>query len=241
MPSSNGALVWDTVGTRKYHTGISHVALYVAPGTGETAETNSDYKAGVAWQGVTALNENPEGAEATAVYADNIKYLNTYSAEDFKCTIECLDYPDEFDVCLGIAAFGSGGSITQQARRTFGLAYVHNIGSDTQGNEADQVMHLVYGCYAAPTERNHSTINENTEQDSMSFEISTTPVNVTANSNAYKATAHIYVKKSVAGDTKWGNLYDQVFGKNDSAVSADDGKIPTLIKPDTVYSILSAT
>lgn len=238
---ANAALVWDTVGTRKFHTGISHVALYVAPGTGESANTNSDYKTGVAWQGVTALNENPEGAEATAVYADNIKYLNTYSAEDFKCTLECLDYPDEFDVCLGIQAFGTGGSITQQDRRSFGLAYVHNIGSDTAGNNSDEVLHLVYGGYAAPTERNHSTINENTEQDSMSFEISTTPVNVTANSNGYKATAHIYVKKSVAGQTKWGNLYNQIFGKDNSSVGADDGYEATLLKPDKVYEILSAT
>lgn len=230
-------LVWDTVGTRKFHTGISKVALYVAPTTGESAETNSDYKKGVAWQGVTALNENPEGAEATAVYADNIKYLNTYSAEDFKATLECLDYPDEFNPCLGITEFGAaGGFITQQDRRSFGLAYVHNIGSDTAGNNADEVLHLVYGGYAAPTERNHSTINENTEQDSMSFEISTTPVNVTANSGAYKATAHLFFKKSEIGQTKWGDLIDAVYGTN-----GESGTDPYLPKPDKVYEIVTAT
>ena len=230
-------LVWDTVGTRKFHTGISKVALYVAPGTGESAETNSDYKKGVAWQGVTALNENPEGAEATAVYADNIKYLNTYSAEDFKATLECLDYPDDFNVCLGIEEFGDDGAfITQQERRSFGLAYIHNIGSDTKGNNDDEVLHMVYGGYAAPTERNHSTINENTEQDSMSFEISTTPVNVTANSNAYKATAHLFFKKSTLGTTKWNNLIAAVYGTNGE--SATDAYLP---KPDKVYEITSAT
>lgn len=230
-------LVWDAVGTRKFHTGISKVALYVAPGTGETALTNSDYKAGVAWQGVTALNENPEGAEATAVYADDMKYLNTYSAEDFKCTLECLDYPDAFNPCLGILEFGDDGAfITQQERRGFGLVYLHKIGSDTKGNDDDQVIHLVYGGYAAPTERNHSTINESTEQDSMSFEISTTPVTVTANSNAYKPTAHLFFKKSALGDTKWNNLIAACYGTNGE--SATD---PVLLKPDKVYEIVSAT
>lgn len=230
-------LVWDAVGTRKFHTGISKVALYVAPGTGETALTNSDYKAGVAWQGVTALNENPEGAEATAVYADDMKYLNTYSAEDFKCTLECLDYPDEFNPCLGILEFGDDGAfITQQERRGFGLVYLHKIGSDTKGNDDDQVIHLVYGGYAAPTERNHSTINESTEQDSMSFEISTTPVTVTANSNAYKPTAHLFFKKSALGTTKWNNLIAACYGTNGE--SATD---PVLLKPDKVYEIVSAT
>lgn len=230
-------LVWDTVGTRKFHTGISKVALYVAPGTGETAETDSDYKKGVAWQGVTALNENPEGAEATAVYADNIKYLNTYSAEDFKATLECLDYPDEFNPCLGITEFGIDGAyITQQERRSFGLVYVHNIGSDTKGNNDDEVIHFVYGGYAAPTERNHSTINENTEQDSMSFEVSTTPVNVTANSNAYKATAHLFFKKSVIGTTKWNSLIAAAYGTNGESATE-----PYLPKPDKVYEIVTAT
>lgn len=229
-------LVWDTVGTRKFHTGISKVALYVAPGTGESAESNSDYKKGVAWQGVTALNENPEGAEATAVYADDMKYLNTYSAEDFKCTLECLDYPDEFNPCLGILEFGDDGAfITQQERRGFGLVYLHKIGSDTKGNDDDQVIHLVYGGYAAPTERNHSTINESTEQDSMSFEISTTPVTVTANSNAYKPTAHLFFKKSALGDTKWNNLIAACYGTNGE--SATD---PYLPKPDKVYEIVTA-
>ena len=230
-------LVWDTVGTRKFHTGISKVALYVAPGTGESPETNSDYKKGVAWQGVTALNENPEGAEATPVYADNIKYLNTYSAEDFKATLECLDYPDDFNPCLGIIEFGDDGAfITQQERRSFGLAYIHNIGSDTKGNNDDEVLHLVYGGYAAPTERNHITINENTEQDSMSFEISTTPVNVTANSNAYKATAHLFFKKSALGTDKWNSLIAAVYGTNGESATE-----PTLLKPDSVYAIVSAT
>lgn len=229
-------LVWDAVGTRKFHTGISQVALYVAPGTGETKAANSDYKTGVAWQGVTALNENPEGAEATAVYADDIKYLNTYSAEDFKCTLECLDYPDEFNPCLGILEFGDDGAfITQQERRGFGLAYIHKIGSDTKGNGDDQVVHMVYGGYAAPTERNHSTINESTEQDSMSFEISTTPVSVSANSGAYKATAHLFFKKSALGDTKWGQLIDALYGTNGE--SATDPFLPT---PDYVYTITSA-
>lgn len=229
-------LVWDTVGTRKFHTGISKVALYVAPGTGETAEANSDYKKGVAWQGVTAMNENPEGAEATAVYADNIKYLNTYSAEDFKATLECLDYPDEFNPCLGITEFGDDGAfITQQERRSFGLAYIHNIGSDTKGNNDDEVLHLVYGGYAAPTERNHSTINENTEQDSMSFEISTTPVNVTANSNAYKATAHLFFKKSALGTSKWNSLIAAVYGTNGESATE-----PYLPKPDKVYELVTA-
>lgn len=230
-------LVWDAVGTRKFHTGISKVALYVAPATGESAATNSDYKAGVAWQGVTALNENPEGAEATAVYADDMKYLNTYSAEDFKCTLECLDYPDEFNPCLGILEFGDDGAfITQQERRGFGLVYLHKIGSDTKGNDDDQIIHLVYGGYAAPTERNHSTINESTEQDSMSFEISTTPVTVTANSNAYKPTAHLFFKKSALGDTKWNNLIAACYGTN-----GDSATDPVLLKPDKVYEIVSAT
>lgn len=229
-------LVWDTVGTRKYHIGISKVALYVAPGTGETAVTNSDYVKGVAWQGVTALNENPEGAEATAVYADDIKYLNIYSAEDFKCTLECLDYPDEFSPCLGISQFAAaGGFITQQSRRTFGLAYTHKIGSDTAGNKADEVLHLVYGGFAAPTERNHSTINDSAEQDSMSFEISTTPVNVTANSNAYGATAHLFFKKSSLGTAKWNAIIAAVYGTNGE--SATD---PYLPNPDTVYSIITS-
>lgn len=171
---------WDQTGERYYETGVSKGVLY--------PYANNDYAKGVAWNGLTNVSESPEGAEATPLYADNIKYLNLMSAEEFKATIEAYTYPDEFAACNGEASLQNGVSIGQQKRSQFGLSYQTKIGNDVD-SELGYKIHLVYGALAAPSEKSYATVNDSPEAITFSWEISTTPVEVPG----FKPTASLVI------------------------------------------------
>ena len=171
---------WDQTGERYYETGVSKGVLY--------PYANNAYANGVAWNGLINVSESPEGAEATPLYADNIKYLNLMSAEEFKATIEAYTYPDEFAACNGEASLEEGVSIGQQKRSQFGLSYQTKIGNDVD-SELGYKIHLVYGALAAPSEKSYATVNDSPEAITFSWEISTTPVEVTG----FKPTASLVI------------------------------------------------
>lgn len=173
-----GKLTWDQTGERFYETGVDHGVLYPYD------TTNAKYDNGVAWNGLTSVSESPSGAESNAQYADNIKYLDLLSAEEFGATLECFTYPDEWELCDGSVSPVTGLNIHQQSRKTFGLSYRTKIGNDIS-DDLGYKLHLVYGCKATPSEKAYNTVNDSPEPITFSYEISTTPVNVTG----YKATS----------------------------------------------------
>lgn len=209
-------LIWDAVGTRNYETGISNVALYVFDSKTEK------YGAGVAWSGVTAITESPSGAEASPLYADNIKYLNLYSAEDLGLTLEAYSSPVEFDECDGTATLATGVSIGQQERATFALAYKTLLGNDTNGTDRGYKLHIVYGCKASPSERAYSSVNDSPEAMTLSWELTTTPIPV----EGFKATARVIIDSTTADEAKLKTLEDQLFGCDSSEA--------TLLLPDEI-------
>lgn len=164
-------LVWDEVGKRFYETGVDHGVLYLPDAQGA-------YIDGVAWNGLTSVSETPSGAEPNAQYADNIKYLNLFSAEEFGATIEAFTYPDEFAQFDGLGIPSPGLVVGQQSRRSFGLSYRTRLGNDVDGDDHGYKIHLIYGCSASPSEKAYNTINDSPEAITFSWEISTTPVAV---------------------------------------------------------------
>ena len=214
-------LVWDATGEKRYETGVDHGVLYVQEG--------GAYPKGVVWNGLTAVTESPGGAEATPLYADNIKYLNLMSAEEFNATIEAYTYPDEFMECDGSAELTAGVYIGQQARKTFGLCYRTAIGNDIVNNDYGYKIHLIYGALAAPSEKAYATINDSPEAITFSWEVSTTPVNVTG----HKPTASLTIDSTKVAKEQLTALEDVLYG------SAD--KEPRMPLPDEVLAILSGT
>lgn len=180
-------LEWDKAGERQFETGVSKTVLY-------PQSTDGTYPEGVAWNGIIGITESPSGAEPTALWADNMKYGNLMSAEEFAATIEAYMYPDEFKACNGEATLNgiNGITIGQQKRQTFGVSYQTLIGNDIEGDSAGYNIHLVYGCLAAPSERSHQTVNDSPEAETMSWEVSTTPVRVTG----AKPTAHLTINST---------------------------------------------
>ena len=176
-------LVWDQVGEHLYETGVNHAVLFPYD------KTQSAYGKGVAWNGITGVTESPSGAEATALYADNIKYLNLRSTEEFGATVTAYTYPDEFAVLDGSAEIASGVTIGQQNRGTFGLAYRTELGNDTEGNDYGYKIHIIYGATATPSEKAYSTINDSPSAIEFSWTINTTPVAVTG----FKPTASVVI------------------------------------------------
>ena len=164
-------LIFDKAGERFFETGVNKGVLYLQDSTGA-------YPQGVAWNGLTAVTESPSGAEATPLYADNIKYLNLMSAEEFGATVEAYTYPDEFAACNGELALAEGVSIGQQARKAFGMSYQTKIGNDIEGSELGYKIHIIYNALAAPSEKAYATINDSPEAITFSWELSTTPVEV---------------------------------------------------------------
>lgn len=169
------AIVWDAVGEHFYETGVDRGVFY-------PISEDGTYSPGVAWNGLTAVNETPSGAEANPQFADNIKYLNLFSAEEFSATIEAFTYPDEFALCDGSAELTQGATVGQQPRKPFGFCYRTKIGNDTDGQEHGYKLHLVYNAMASPSERSYSTVNDSPEATAMSWEITTTPINVSGHS-----------------------------------------------------------
>ena len=161
-------LHWDEQGEKLYETGIKKCVLY-------TLNSENQYTPGVAWNGISSVSESPSGAEANAIYADDVKYLNLYSAEELGATIEAYMYPNEWEECDGSAELVEGVVLGQQNRKTFGLCYRTTLGNDTDGNDYGYKLHLLYGCKASPSERQYSTINDSPEAISFSWTITTTP------------------------------------------------------------------
>ena len=216
-------IVWDKTGEHFYETGVKNGVLYVQEG--------STYPKGVAWNGLTAVTESPSGAEATPLYADDIKYLNLISTEEFGATIEAYTYPDEFAACDGSAALVDGVMIGQQARKTFGLCYRTTIGNDTNGNDYGYKLHIIYGALAAPSEKAYATINDSPEAITFSWEVTTTPVNVTG----AKPTASITIDSTKADPTKLAALEDILYGKD-----GEPGNEPRLPLPDEIKTLMAA-
>lgn len=220
MAGTHAALVWDKSGEKLYETGVQKCVLYVL-------DSNGTYSKGVAWNGVTAITESPSGAEPTALYADDAKYLNLISAEEFAATLEAYMYPDEFGACIGEDSLTTGVTIGQQAHKTFALCYRTAIGNDQKNNEYGYKLHLVYGCLAAPTERNHQTINDSPEAETLSFSISTTPVQVTG----AKPTATVTIDSTKVDASKLTALEAILYGS-----STADARLPL---PDEIKTTMN--
>lgn len=188
-------LVWDQLGEKLFETGVKDVVLYLAGGDGHPAVTNSDYAKGVAWNGVSSIQESPSGADANDVYADNAKYLSIRAAETFGATIEAYMSPVEFDECDGLASPVAGVVLGQQSRSTFGLCYRTEIGSDTDTSTGKEYkLHFVYGLTASPSSRQYQTINESPEAMSLSWELSSTPIDIgTVDGKTYKKLSTVVV------------------------------------------------
>ena len=214
-------LVWDQTGERLYETGVKQGVLYPMSDSGA-------YDLGVAWNGLTAVTESPSGAEATPLYADDIKYLNLVSAEELGGTIEAYTYPDEFAQCDGSATLIEGVLIGQQARRTFGLCYRTTVGNDIANNAYGYKLHLIYGALAAPSEKAYATINDSPEAITFSWEFSTTPVNVTG----HKPTASIVIDSTKCDADKLAALEAVLYGSE----SAE----PRLPLPDEIKTLMTA-
>jgi len=226
-------LVWDQTGERFYETGVRNVVLYVQ---------NSDgtYGEGVAWNGVTGITESPSGAEATPLYADDIKYLNLISNEEFGATIEAYTYPDEFAECDGSASIATGITVGQQARKAFGLCYRTAIGSDTDGNDHGYKLHIIYGCKATPSEKAYATINDSPEAITFSWELSTTPVSFSTKSTGnavLKPTATITIDSTQVSEANMKTLENYLYGTDaGSGTSATNAQLPL---PDTLVGLLT--
>ena len=216
-------LVWDKTGERYYETGVKNGVLYIP--------TEGVYSKGVAWNGLTAVTESPSGAEATALYADDMKYLSLYSAEEFGATIEAYTYPDEFAQCDGSAELAKGVSIGQQTRKTFGLCYRTTIGNDTDGNDYGYKLHMIYGCMASPSEKAYATINDSPDAITFSWEVTTTPVSVAG----FKPTASITIDSTKADPTKLAALEDILYGKD-----GEPGSEARLPLPDEIKTLMTS-
>lgn len=234
MPESK-KIQWDKVGEHFYETGVDHGILYPMSANGQT------YDKGVAWNGLTAVTESPEGAEVSAIYADNIKYLNLMSAEDFKATIEAYTYPEEFEQCDGSASLAAGVKIGQQARKAFGFCYRTKVGNDLNP-ELGYKIHLIYGATAAPSERAYETVNDSPEAITFSWEISTIPVEVIG----FKPTAHIEIDSTKVDAAKLALIEAALAGTDEQEqVTAIAAKVPgftgepMLLLPNDLIALLA--
>lgn len=211
-------LKWDQTGERLYETGVSKGVLYPID--------NGTYPKGVAWNGLTAVTESPSGAEATALYADDIKYLSLRSVEEFGATIEAYMYPDEFKACDGSASVAKGVTIGQQPRKMFGLSYRTVVGNDTELENHGYKIHLIYGATASPSEKNYQTINDNPEAISLSWELETVPVDVTG----FKPTASLEIDSTKISADKLAQIEAILYG--------DDENEARLPLPDEIIELV---
>lgn len=213
-------LNWDVQGERYYETGVSKGVLYPFK--------EGKYKTGVPWNGLTAVTESPSGAESTPLYADNIKYLNLLSNEEFAATVEAYTYPDEFAECDGSAEIAVGVSAGQQKRIPFGMSYVTKIGNDTDGQDHGYKIHLIYGALAAPTQKSYATVNDNPEAITFSWELSTTPVEVPN----LKPTACITIDSTKVEPAKLKKIEDKLYG-----TESEEATLPT---PTELAALIAA-
>lgn len=213
------ALVWDATGEHFYETGVDHGVLYIP--------TEGVYSKGVAWNGLTGVTESPSGAESNPQYADNIKYLNLISAEEWAGTIEAFTYPDEFAACNGEKQLVAGVTVGQQSRSTFGMSYRTKIGNDTDGSDHAYKIHLLYGLTAAPSEKAYTTVNDSPEAVTFSWEASSVPVNVTG----MLPTSSITIDSRTADPTKLAALEKILYGSEEAE--------PRLPLPDEVKTLMA--
>lgn len=213
-------LIWDATGEKRYETGVNQGVLYVM-------DDNGSYPKGVVWNGLTAVTESPSGAEATPLYADDIKYLNLMSAEEFGASIEAYTYPDEFMECDGSAILLEGAYIGQQPRKTFGMCYRTTLGNDIQNDSYGYKLHMIYGALASPSEKAYATINDSPEAITFSWEVTTTPVPVTG----FKPTASLVVDSTKVGAEKMAALEAVLYGSDDA-----EARLPL---PDEIKTILA--
>ena len=217
-------LVWDKIGERYYETGVKNGVLYVFD-----TETKK-YGKGVAWNGLTAVTESPSGAEASPLYADDIKYLNLRTVEEFGATIEAYTYPDEFKACNGEEELSTGVILGQQKRKSFGFCYRTTLGNDVEEGDYGYKLHIIYGCTAAPSEKAYATINDSPEAITFSWEITTTPVEVAG----HKPTACITIDSTKVNAEKLAILEAKLYG------SDSESSEPTLPTPDEIAQIFAA-
>lgn len=215
------ALTWDKTGERIYETGVDHGVLYLRNATGE-------YDSGFAWNGLTAVTESPSGAESTPIYADNIKYLNLTSAEEYGATIEAFTYPEEFAECDGTAVASPGITVGQQGRKTFGLSYRTLIGNDIDGTDHGYKLHLVYGALAAPSEKAYATVNDSPEAITFSWEVTTSPVEVPG----MKPSAQLTIDSTKVDAAALKLLEDLLYGD-----ATDPARLPL---PEEVIALFAA-
>lgn len=215
-------ITWDEIGKRFYETGVDHGVLYVRDEKGE-------YPAGVPWNGLTAVTESPSGAEATPLYADNIKYLNLMSTEEFGGTIEAYTYPDEFMQCDGSAEIATGVVVGQQPRKTFGLSYRTILGNDIANNDYGYKLHLIYGALANPSEKGYATVNDSPEAMTLSWEFTTTPVTV----EGFKPTACVTIDSTKVNKEKLAALEEILYGSE-----AAEARMPL---PAEIITLLGET
>lgn len=220
-------LIWDATGDRKYETGTKNGVLYPSDGKG-------GYAAGVAWNGLTGVTESPSGAEASPLYADDIKYLNLISAEEMGATIEAYMYPDEFAQCNGESEIATGVVIGQQSRKTFGFCWKTIIGNDVANDSYGYKIHILYGCLAAPSERAYASVNDNPEAITFSWEITTTPVSV----KGFKPTALLTIDSTKVEASKLAALEDILYGKDGES---DSGTAPRLPLPDEIATLIGTS
>ena len=224
-------LVWDKTGEHYYETGVKNGVLYPMSASGT-------YPKGVAWNGLTAITESPSGAEATALYADDIKYLNLMSNEEFGATVEAYTYPDEFAECDGSASLTEGVYIGQQARKTFGLCYRTTLGNDSKGNDYGYKLHIIYGAMASPSEKAYSAINDSPDAITFSWELSTTPVAV-AN---FKPTASLTIDSTKVDPQKLASLEEILYGKDGTGEDHSTGAVdPRLPLPDEIANLMKGS
>lgn len=213
-------LVWDETGKRFYETGVKMGVLYVQ-------QAGGTYNKGVAWNGLTAVTESPSGAEANPMRADDIKYLNLFSAEEFGATVEAYTYPDEFEQCDGSASISTGVTIGQQERKQFGLCYRTTLGNDVNGNDHGYKLHLIYGAKASPSERAYATINDSPEAITFSWELTTTPVNV----SGHKPTANLVINSTKVSSAAMAALEEALYGN-----TTTEARLPL---PDEIVQIIT--
>lgn len=227
-------LKWDVVGSRFYRTGVDHGVLF--------PQKDGAYPKAVPWSGLTSVSESPSGAEDNPVYADNIKYLNLKSAEEFGAAIECITYPDEWAECNGESELVEGLSIGMQRRNTFGFSWRNKLGNDTEGEDYGYEIHMVYGCSATPSEKSNTTINDSPEAGTFSYTITTTPVAVSGlgpDGKPYKPTAHLIANSRTLGAEKMQKLEEILYGTDGdgSEGSGTDGRLPF---PDELKELFAA-
>lgn len=213
-------IVWNETGKRYYEAGVKNGVLYVQ-------NTDGSYPKGVAWNGLINVNESPSGAETTPLYADDTKYVELQSNEDFGATIEAYTYPDEFEACDGSAEIAEGIKIGQQSRSTFGMCYRTVIGNDIEGNDHGYKIHIIYGCKAAPSEKSYQTINDSPEAITFSWEVTSTPVAVTG----YKPTSSLVIDSRTVSPENLAKIEEALYGSE-----SKDAYLPL---PDAIVALMN--